>query len=155
MGLEGGIRDIRGLGDRGKDLLRVMRSRWVGGPQINQNGHVIAVGQPLAGAANFAVVDRPSPAVKHIIDVIRLGGIAVQVETWMQLVALIGLVALMIGTDKPVIVQNLHGGTVVPRALWAVPDPAAVQITQKDAKRIGKPSGGRGQVTVGLSTIMA
>lgn len=92
--------------------------------------------------------------MKHIVEVIRLGGIAVQVETWVKLAALIGLVAVMVSTDKPVIVQNLHGGTVVPCALWPVPDPAAVQIAQKDAKRIGKPSGGRGQVTVGLPTIM-
>ena len=111
-----------------------------GETQVNQNRHVIAVGQPWVWGPYFAMVGLPSRAMKDIVDVVRFGRVAVQVETWMQFSALAGLVPVVIGTFQTLIIQNLNSCTVVPLAIWLVPDAVAVQISHKEAMRIGKPS---------------
>lgn len=64
---------------------------------------MVAVVEPLIRRTNFAVIDRPTTAMKYVVDMIGLGAIAMQEEAGVRFGALIGLAALMIGAYKPMV----------------------------------------------------
>ena len=100
----------------------------LGGGQVNPNWHMIAVVEPLIRRTYFAVIDHPATAMKYIVDVIRLGSVAVQEKAGVKFCALIGFVGLMIRAVKSMVVQDLYCAAMIPSPLGAVPDATAVHV---------------------------